>query len=83
MRTVMWVVWEQPPPFCTIRRMKISTRAARKRMNCITNVNTYSRSFDFLENEPEIYSIFLKKWLKNRKKSHIPILHDRVNLSVS
>lgn len=26
-------------------------------LNDITNVNTYSESFSFLENEPEIYSI--------------------------
>ncbi len=26
------------------------------KLSLITNINTYSKSFDFLENEPEIYS---------------------------
>ena len=26
-------------------------------VNDITNVNTYSRSFDFLEGEPDVYSV--------------------------
>ena len=28
-----------------------------KNANDITNINAYSKSFDFLENEPEIYSL--------------------------
>ena len=28
-----------------------------KDLNDITNINTYSRSFDFLANEPEVYSL--------------------------
>ncbi|PIR68815.1 hypothetical protein COX93_01090 [Candidatus Nomurabacteria bacterium CG_4_10_14_0_2_um_filter_30_12] len=33
------------------------------RLSEITNINTYSKSFDFLTNEPEIYSI---KDIKNK-----------------
>ncbi|MDP2593425.1 MAG: hypothetical protein Q8P52_02115 [bacterium] len=28
-----------------------------KKVNDITNVNTFSRSFDFLEKEPDIYTV--------------------------
>jgi antitoxin (DNA-binding transcriptional repressor) of toxin-antitoxin stability system len=30
--------------------------AYNKAVNDITNINTYSRSFDFLQDEPELYS---------------------------
>ncbi len=37
-------------------RLKRTSNLARETVNDITIVNTYSKSFDFLADEPDIYS---------------------------
>lgn len=56
-------------------KTKLKTKS-RTNFSDITNINAYSNSFDFLKNEPDLYTISNVK--KNISKAETALVKDKI-----